>query len=140
MHRIEVDDDVFAQLQQLAEPLVDTPNTVIRRLLAQNAGLAIENTPPPLPKPRKRYRNRRTGELMPLLTAGVLLTDDTLVYAKRNGEVHRGVVTNDGWIEVDGKTYPSPSGALKASVGYDVNGWKLWMHERTGNPLASFRE
>jgi hypothetical protein len=49
-------------------------------------------------EPRKRYRSRRTGELMSLLTAGVLLIDYTLVYIKHNGEVHRGVVTNDGWI------------------------------------------
>lgn len=140
MHRIEVDDDVFAQLQQLAEPFVDTPNTVIRRLLAQSVPPDGGSTPPPLPMPRKRYRNRRTGELMPFLTSGVLRTDDTLFYAKRNGEFHRGVVTNDGWIEVDGQTYSSPSGALKASVGYDVNGWQLWVHERTGKPLASFRK
>lgn len=32
-HRIEIDDDVFAALQGHAEPLVDTPNDVLRRLL-----------------------------------------------------------------------------------------------------------
>jgi hypothetical protein len=30
---IEVDDEVWAELQRLAVPLVDTPNTVLRRLL-----------------------------------------------------------------------------------------------------------
>jgi hypothetical protein len=32
-HSIDVDDDVFELLKQHAEPLVDTPNTVLRRLL-----------------------------------------------------------------------------------------------------------
>lgn len=32
--RIEIDDDVFAALQGHAEPLVDTPNDVLRRLLS----------------------------------------------------------------------------------------------------------
>ena len=33
MHRIEVDDEVFQLLQQKAVPLVDSPNSVLRRLL-----------------------------------------------------------------------------------------------------------
>lgn len=33
MHRIEVDDQVFDYLKAKAEPLVDSPNTVLRRLL-----------------------------------------------------------------------------------------------------------
>lgn len=30
---IRIDDDVFAALQALAEPLVDTPNSALRKLL-----------------------------------------------------------------------------------------------------------
>lgn len=37
MRNVEVDDEVFKGLQSLAEPLVDTPNDVIRRLLDLNA-------------------------------------------------------------------------------------------------------
>lgn len=33
MHPIQVDDEVFRFLKRHAEPLVDTPNTVLRRLL-----------------------------------------------------------------------------------------------------------
>jgi negative regulator of replication initiation len=32
-HSIDIDDDVFAALQRDAEPFVDTPNSVLRRLL-----------------------------------------------------------------------------------------------------------
>ena len=36
MNTIEVDDDVYAKLQQLAQPFVDTPNSVLRRVLQLN--------------------------------------------------------------------------------------------------------
>lgn len=34
MRTIKVDDEVFGELQNLAEPLVDTPNSVLRRILS----------------------------------------------------------------------------------------------------------
>jgi negative regulator of replication initiation len=48
---IRVDDDVFSVLQRSAEPLVDTPNTVLRRLLGlsenkKGALQAVPRTPP----------------------------------------------------------------------------------------------
>src|SRR5687767_29602 len=36
MHRIEVDDEVFAHLKSQAEPLVDDANKVLRRLLLKD--------------------------------------------------------------------------------------------------------
>ena len=33
MHEIKVDDEVFEYLQRKAVPLVDTPNSVLRRVL-----------------------------------------------------------------------------------------------------------
>lgn len=35
-HQIEVDEEVFEALQELATPLVDTPNSVLRRLLLES--------------------------------------------------------------------------------------------------------
>ncbi len=51
--RIEIDDDVFAALQEHAEPLVDAPNDVLRRLLGldgdaqdrRSAGRSSTSTP-----------------------------------------------------------------------------------------------
>ena len=40
MHTIEVDDDVLNALKRKAEPFVDTPNSVLRRLLFGGAGPA----------------------------------------------------------------------------------------------------
>ena len=36
MHTIEIDDDVFGLLKKRAEPFVDTPNSVLRKLLGLN--------------------------------------------------------------------------------------------------------
>ena len=40
-HQIEIDDDVMAFLKAQAEAFVDTPNTVLRRLLLRNDNLLI---------------------------------------------------------------------------------------------------
>lgn len=56
MPTIRIDDEVFEALKKLAEPLVDTPNAVLRRLLA----LETKKTAPqdrgraPNPKPREK--------------------------------------------------------------------------------------
>jgi hypothetical protein len=42
---IRVDDDVWKELQRKAEPLVDTPNTVLRKLLRLDGKKAV-TTPP----------------------------------------------------------------------------------------------
>lgn len=84
--------------------------------------------------------HHRTGELMPFIKSGKIAPDDVLIYTKRNGETYRGVVSNDGWIRANENTYSSPSGALKACLGHDVNGWKTWTHQRTGQLLDALRK
>jgi len=55
MHRIEVDDQVFNHLQAKAEPFVDTPNTVLRRLLLRKTAdgnpIPAEYVKPPYARP-----------------------------------------------------------------------------------------
>ena len=45
---IRVDDDVWKELQNRAEPLVDTPNSVLRRLLFQSVKQNPQHEPEPL--------------------------------------------------------------------------------------------
>ena len=52
-HTIEVDEEVFEVLQQLATPLVDTPNSVLRRLLLEGEPRVGEDT-----STIQRYRDR----------------------------------------------------------------------------------
>jgi hypothetical protein len=64
MPTIRLEQDVFDGLKKLAEPFVDTPNTVIRRLLIDKEIL------PPQPETRKPQSKARTSEraLTPDLT------------------------------------------------------------------------
>ncbi len=54
MPTIRVDDDVLEALKSIAEPFIDTPNSVIRRLLAENGLLATENTTEVAQKARRQ--------------------------------------------------------------------------------------
>jgi len=57
MPTVRIDDEVFDALKKLAEPLVDTPNAVIRRLLeAQGTLKKKPERPSPKPAASKRAR------------------------------------------------------------------------------------
>jgi len=45
-HKIDIDDEVYGFIKQKAEPFVDTPNSVLRRLLLHSDG----NTAPSAPR------------------------------------------------------------------------------------------
>jgi restriction system protein len=60
MPTVELDEDVWGQLQSLAEPLVDNPNTVLRRLL----GLA-SNSETVAVQPVRRSGRAPVGSLVP---------------------------------------------------------------------------
>jgi predicted CopG family antitoxin len=57
MPTIRIDDAVFEGLKELAEPLVDTPSSVIRRLLEEK-GVLQRAAPPPKPMPPKEKAER----------------------------------------------------------------------------------
>ncbi|MFG1883824.1 hypothetical protein [Micromonospora sp. NPDC049102] len=131
MHRIEIDDQVYALLQQHAVPFVDRENDVLRRLLGLDLG------------PEKAKEDRRPGgDLMGLIEAKLLSPGDELIHVQsRKGRTHRAVVTADGHLRLpDGSTYAKPSPALKACVGHDVNGWGQWTHVRSDKPLQALRQ
>lgn len=125
---IDVDDEVFAFLQRQAEPFVDTANDVLRRLLLGGT-----------PKQPART-NRRGGDLLPYVQAGMLQVGDELTHEqKRKGQLHRAVVTEDGCIEAAGQIFHKVSPALKACVGSEINGWSNWYVTRTGEVLHTVR-
>ncbi|MFI6267784.1 restriction system modified-DNA reader domain-containing protein [Micromonospora zamorensis] len=131
MHRIEVDDQVYALLQQHAKPFVDRENDVLRRLLGLDLGFE-----------RAKEDRRPDGDLMGLIEAELLIPGDELIHVQtRKRRTHRAVVTTDGHLRLpDGSTYAKPSPALKACVGHDINGWGQWTHVRSGKPLQVLRE
>jgi hypothetical protein len=129
MRKIEVDDEVFAYLQRHSEPLVDTPNDVLRRQLLDASAPGMSSS-------------RRTGSLMPLIEAGLVTAGDTLQHHQsRLRRTHEAIITADGWIELpDGRSFSRPSPALKAQTGNDINGWGQYIHLRSGLPLQALRE
>ncbi|GAA3372167.1 hypothetical protein GCM10017744_102580 [Streptomyces antimycoticus] len=129
LRTIEVDDEVFAYLQRHGEPLVDSPNDVLRRLLL-NGG-----APPADPA-------RRPGALMFILEVGLLQPGDELEHHQpRRRRTHTATVTADGWVELpDGRVFAQPSPALKAQTGSEINGWGQYKHVRSGKRLQELRE
>lgn len=65
MATIRIDDEVFEMLKQLAEPFVDTPNTVIRRLLEGQGGAQskqVDVEARPVASKAKAKRGSRTPQ------------------------------------------------------------------------------
>ncbi len=90
MPTIRVDDDVMQGLKELAEPFVDTPNSVIKRLLeiAKSSKGDIERSATPPSKPSQRRAAR--GSLTPQSTYEVFLLH---VLGKLDGTANKADVT-----------------------------------------------
>lgn len=134
---IKVSTEVFERLQSLAKPFVDSPNSVIERLLLSietvtrvgspaDASADSTNDPTNECPPQESYTYR--GTKLPL---GKLRA----FYGMRGGSKHelRAAITRQG-IEFQDKIYESPSSAgieAKRSVGArenaaSTNGWDFW--------------
>ncbi|OQD51854.1 hypothetical protein BM536_037710 [Streptomyces phaeoluteigriseus] len=131
MRTIEIDDEVFAYLQRHSEPLVDSPNDVLRRLLLNEERSSADGA-----------GIRRTGALMFILEAGLAAPGDKLQHHQsRLKRTHEAVITADGWVELpDGRAFPQPSPALKAQTGSEINGWGQYTHLPSGRRLQALRE
>ena len=133
---IEVDEEVFAFLQQHCEPLVDTPNDVLRRLL-------LDREPPESQEgtvgPAKRLL-RRPGALLPLINAGIVAAGDLVRHEQpRRRMVHEATITARGWLKLaDGQSFATPSRALAEQTGTTINGWS-YVHVPSGKPLQELR-
>lgn len=130
---IRIDDEVYERLQKEAKPFVDTPNSVLRRLL----GLDSEVSETPVGGERDAVRR---GELAPLIEAGLLEVGQRLVW-KRRQTTHEAAVTVDGSLRLsDGRVFGTPSGAARALSGYEVNGWRNWGRPEDDVRLSSLRD
>jgi hypothetical protein len=131
MPTIRIDDEVYEVLQRRAKPFVDTPNSVLRRVLDLEAE-PQESMPP--------AQSAVRGELRPLVDAGLLHAGEALVW-KRRQSIHKAAVTAEGCLRLeDGQVFSSPSGAARSLSGYEVNGWRNWARGRDGVRLSSLRD
>jgi hypothetical protein len=132
---IRVDDEVYALLQSRAEAFVDTPNTVLRRLLNLTGSVA---DPVEGPARRADVKPASSTKLARLLADGILVADERLVWDRRNqGKQHEARLTSDGRLRLpDGSLHDTPSSAARHVAGYEVNGWKAWQRQRDGKSLS----
>ena len=133
---IRVDDEVYALLQQRGEAFVDTPNTVLRRILGLSD--SDESTGHPVGRRGgRRGEDRASRKLAKLVADDLLSPDEELVWERRNnGERHTARVGADGTLHLeDGPVADSPSAAARHLAGYEVNGWRVW-RRADGTPLA----
>jgi hypothetical protein len=124
---IRVDDEVFAMLQSLAEPFIDTPNSTLRKLLGLS-GTTAADIADGAPAARSSARDQ---SLAPLLADGRLHGGQQLVWRRRNlKQVHHAVVLDNGDLRLeDGSLHSTPSGAASALAGNPQNGWKAFATE-----------
>ncbi|MEV1143474.1 winged helix-turn-helix domain-containing protein [Micromonospora sp. NPDC049799] len=136
---IRVDDEVYALLQSKAQAFVDTPNTVLRRLLNLAGSLADPVERPPR---RAHVKPASSTKLARLLADGALDVDERLVWDRRNqGKQHEAWLTNDGRLRLrDGSLHDTPSSAARHVAGYEANGWKAWQRQRDGKSLSDIWE
>lgn len=80
------------------------------------------------PDPVKRTEQEAAGwvTLRDLVASGHLAVGTILIAREGSADGRHATVTADGLLEMDGKTYDTPSGAGKEVLGRAVNGWSFW--------------
>lgn len=117
---VQLDDDVFADLQARARPLVDDVNSVLRRLL------------------RAGQQNEASAVREVVLSRGERLPIGLKLRAVFQGQVFHAEVTERG-IDFAGTGYASLSAAARAAKrsvgvterGSHTNGWDFWQYLNT---------
>jgi hypothetical protein len=142
MRSIEVDDEVFALLQKGATPLVDTPNSAIRKLLglrvngarARTGGTTVELDGLLEEALAERRNKAPKADLRQLVQAGLLHAGDRLhlvdYQGNRVGQFE--AVVSGGMLEFKGQHYSMSSLAqeLLKKVGFksdSVRGPAHWV-------------
>lgn len=133
MHTIEVDFDVLKALMNKRPTEAVSYNDVLRKLLG------LGEAPPVAPAKTETA----TGVKTDWVVKGVRFPGQTPFRVKHDGQTHVATVSAEG-LELNGKTYDSPSAAGFAITGYAVNGWKFWECKLPGTdtwrPMSSFRK
>ncbi|MFB9236289.1 hypothetical protein ACFFWC_12135 [Plantactinospora siamensis] len=131
MHRIEIDDEVYAVLEHNVKGF-EQPNDVLRRLLlggSDGQGGGAPHTSLSVP-----------GALADLISDGPIMPGDTLSHVQvRKGRSFTATVEADGWIKTDKGRYRKPSPALAALVDTSIDGWLNWRHDRSRKTLRELR-
>mgnify|MGYP003577555517 CR=1 FL=1 len=91
MPTVRLEDDVFEALKKLAEPFVDTPSTVVRRLLEEK-GVLSKRTPDSITKLAAKAYRRNGQALTPQATYEIFLLH--VLAREFGGKGHKRDVTH----------------------------------------------
>ncbi|QUX31189.1 hypothetical protein KGD83_12250 [Nocardiopsis akebiae] len=138
---IRVDAEVYAALQERAQPFVDTPNDVLRRVLGLDT--LASNTVPDPGAPEQDATEVAKGALADMIRKGTLRAGEGLVWERgRLGVTHTATVTAGGRVRLDeggAAPFKTPSGAARALCGHEINGWRQWRRASDGALLQDLR-
>ncbi|WP_024802596.1 hypothetical protein [Nocardia sp. BMG51109] len=151
-HTIVVEDEVFNVLVQHRRGF-EQPNDVLRRLLitgdvdpvgsdnGSNAGNTSDGFAPSGESNVYGTDPLRPGRLAQLIDAGLIAAGDQLRHERiRRGQTLEAVVTANGCLQTKRGVYEAPSPALRELVGSQIDGWKAWVHVRSGKSLRELRD
>ncbi|MFE2278601.1 hypothetical protein ACFXAE_15400 [Streptomyces sp. NPDC059454] len=127
---IRIDDEVFAALQALSEPFVDTPNSALRRLLGLDLP-ASGSTPVEQEIDDQGEEGFPQHGLADFLKDGRLKAGQRLVWNRRNLQrEYRAEVLGNGNLRVEGlRVFGTPSRAATVIAGNQQNGKSVWCTE-----------
>lgn len=132
VRRIEIDEDVYAELEKHVKGF-EQPNDVLRRLLLKSA-------PSKPAASAGRMTLRGTRDMVELMRLGAIREGDELTHRQpRKGRSFTATVEPGGCIRTDVDVYREPSPALRDLVGSQIDGWKHWTHTRSGKTLRQLR-
>lgn len=128
-HKIEIDDEVYGELERHVRGF-ENPNDVLRRLLLGDKK--------PITHP---LTTRKLGKLHMLLEAGLIHVNDSLTHHQpRKHRTFTATVEDHGWIRTEKDLYDNPSRALADLVGSQIDGWANWVHGPSGRTLGQLRD
>lgn len=137
MH-IEIDDDLAEAIEEHMR-LDESYDDVVRRLLRR--ALDVLAVPQSERQTSPRSRAVIGGTVSDLIRAGLVRPGDALRFREaRRGVDHEARIEPDGRITTSNGTEVSPSAALRNLLSYNVNGWKAWVHVRSGKTLSALRD
>ena len=155
MHSIQIDEDVFAVLQNHAKPFIDSPNTTLRRLLSiepQEAPPAAKTANDDLEQLlRESMESRRTkapkADLRVLVRAGVLRDGERLYLVDYQGQrvPQQEAVVAGAMLAFKGQHYTMSNLAqeLLKKVGFksnSVRGPSHWANAKGINITALWQQ
>jgi hypothetical protein len=114
MYTIDVDFDVYKQLNARRATEDITYNEVIRELLGMAQLLAAQHADNGADQTQRDW-----------VVRGVRFPGGTDFRARHNGQMHTARVVN-GALMLNGKRYISPSAAATSITGRAVDGWYFW--------------